>query len=85
MVLFVFCPDKRNSVLSDLRSCEVYSFTPAYPGAQTDFNDQCEQGTLAVAVVQKLSNLFMREPGHLLFCDGEFAHFLQRVRRCPFT
>lgn len=50
-VLFAFGPDERDSVLRDLRASEVHRFAPARSGTQADFNDQSEQGALALAVV----------------------------------
>lgn len=49
-VLFAFGPDERDPILCDLRTSEIHSFAPACSGTQADFNDQSEQGALALAV-----------------------------------
>ena len=50
-VLFAFGPDECNSVLCELGAGEVNRFSSACSGTQADFDDQSEQGTLALAVV----------------------------------
>lgn len=84
-VLLAFGPDESDSVFCDLGACEVHSFAPACPGTQADFNDQSEKGALTLAVVKKLCDLFMRQPGHFFFGDSELAHAFQRVWRSPFS
>lgn len=50
-VLFAFGPDERDSVLCDLGAGEVHRFAPARSSTQADFDDQSEQGALALAIV----------------------------------
>lgn len=63
-VLLAFGPNERDSVLCDLGAGEVHRFAPACSGTQTDSYDQSEQGALVLAVIWKLSDLLMRQPGH---------------------
>ena len=40
---------------------------------------------MALAVVKKFCDLFMRQPSHFLFSNSELAHIFQLVRSNPFS
>lgn len=83
-VLFAFGPDERDSVLCNLSAREVTASRQRVPALRQILTTRA-RAALALAVVQKLCDLFMHQPGHFFFGNSELTHVLQWVRCCPFS